>query len=403
MSYKEGKWFTSPWNDIEDIKSTLDFSKDIQLHDVTLRDGEQQIGVAFSKDDKIRIAEKLAEAGIHRIEAGLPATSKEDEQAIKEIVKRNLGPKIFSFSRCIKDDIKRAVDCGVDGIVVEMPTSEHVIKEAYKWPLEKAIDKAIEATLYAKENGLYTVFFPADGTRADINWFLYVAKRIAKDGHMDALTIADSFGGCSPSTVPYLVRKVKQCIDKPIELHFHDDFGLSTANTVLGLAAGASVAHTTVCGLGERAGNTSYENVVLSLLTMYNIDLHIKTEKIYELSKFVRDIAGVKIRSNQGIVGDDLFKIESGTIVNWYRRCVRENPLILNAYHWDLVGQSPFDVVLGKHSGLPSIEVWLEKLNKTIPEEKLRSILFKVKEQAAKQKRLLTIKEFEKIIDEEQA
>lgn len=400
MSYKAGKWFTSPWNDIEKVTSKFDFAKDIQLHDVTLRDGEQQSGLVFSKDDKIRIAERLAETGIHRIEAGLPATSKEDEQAIKEIVKRNLGPKIFAFSRCIKEDIKRAVDCGVDGVVIEIPTSEHVIKHAYKWPLEKAIDLAIEATLFAKENGLYTVFFPIDGTRADVNWFLYFVKRIAKYGHMDALTIVDSFGGCSPSSIPYLIRKVKRHIDKPIELHFHDDFGLSTANTILGLAAGANVAHTTVSGLGERAGNTSYENVVLSLLTMYNIDLNIKTENIYELSKLVREIAGIEIRSNQGIIGDDLLKIESGTVAGWYKNCISEDPLILNAYHWDLVGQSPLDVVLGKHSGLPSIKIWLERLNKTIGEEKLRDILKKVKEQSVKQKKLLSIKDFENILDQ---
>lgn len=400
MSYQEKKWFTSPWNDVDKVKSKLSFSKNIQLHDVTLRDGEQQIGVAFNKDDKIRIAEKLAEIGIHRIEAGLPATSKEDEQAIKEIVKHNFGPKIFSFSRCIKDDVKRAVDCGVDGIVIEMPVSEQVIKQAYKWSLEKAVDLAIEATLYAKENGLYTVFFPADGTRADINWFLYFVKRVARYGHMDAVTIADSFGGCSPSTIPYLVKKLKKHIDKPIELHFHDDFGLSTANTILGLAAGASVAHTTVCGLGERAGNTSYEEVVLSLLTMYNINLNIKTEKMYELSRFVRDISGIKIRPNQAIIGDDLLKIESGTIVNWYKKCISKNPLMLNAYHWDIVGQAPFDVVLGKHSGLSSIEIWLEKLNvnKSISEENLRDILMKVKEESVKEKRLLTVEEFKNMI-----
>ena len=160
MSNKTKKWFTSPWNFAEEVRSQLKFAPKIELHDVTLRDGEQQAGVTFRKDDKVRIAELLAEAGVHRIEAGMPAVSKEDELAIKEIVKRKLGPKIFAFGRCMKEDVQRAVDCGVDGIVMEVPSSDHIVKYAYKWPLEKAVNLSIEATQYAKKNGLYTVFFP---------------------------------------------------------------------------------------------------------------------------------------------------------------------------------------------------------------------------------------------------
>ncbi len=115
----------------------MHFPKQIKFHDITLRDGEQQTGVIFTKDDKIRIAEGLAEAGVHRIEAGMPVVSPSDTAAIKEIVKRNLGPQIFAFSRCMVDDVKRAVDCGVTGIVMEVPSSAHIIKYAYKWPLRK--------------------------------------------------------------------------------------------------------------------------------------------------------------------------------------------------------------------------------------------------------------------------
>jgi isopropylmalate/homocitrate/citramalate synthase len=191
--WQTDRWFVSPWNYVEEVRAQLQFPPRIQIHDVTLRDGEQQAGVIFTKEDKIRIAEALAELGVHRIEAGMPAVSPDDAEAIREIVKRNLGPKIYAFSRCMVEDIKRAVDCGVSGVVVEIPSSAHLIQHAYRWPLQKAIDLSIEATAYAHEQGLEVVFFPIDFTRADIHWVLDLITRVARDGHMDALVLV----GCA--------------------------------------------------------------------------------------------------------------------------------------------------------------------------------------------------------------
>ena len=160
MSQWETKdWFISPFDYEKEVTSKFNFAKKIKFHDVTLRDGEQQAALVFRKDEKIRIAEQLAEVGIDRIEAGMPAVSKEDELAIREIVKRNLGPEIFAFCRCIVDDVKMAADCGVTGVVIEIPGSQHVIEKAYGWSIEKAMELSIEATSAAKELGLYTVFF----------------------------------------------------------------------------------------------------------------------------------------------------------------------------------------------------------------------------------------------------
>ena len=157
--WKTDNWFVSPWNYVDEVTKGFNPPKKVRIHDVTLRDGEQQAGIIYTKDDKVRIAEKLAEAGVHRIETGMPAVSPMDEAAIREIVKRNLGPEIFCFSRCIVDDVKRAADCGVSGVVIEIPVSAHMVDQAYRWPLEKAIDLSIKATAAAKEQGLYTVFF----------------------------------------------------------------------------------------------------------------------------------------------------------------------------------------------------------------------------------------------------
>lgn len=401
MTYKTDKWFTSPWNFADEVTSQLNFAPRIQLHDVTLRDGEQQAGVLFTKEEKIKIADKLVEAGVHRIEAGMPAVSKEDEAAIKEIVKRYKGSntKIFAFGRCMKADVERAVDCGVDGVVIEIPSSEHIIKHAYNWPLERAIELSIEATLYAKQSGLYTVFFPIDGSRADINWFLDLIEKIANEGHMDALAVVDTLGGCSPSSIPYLIKNIKKRINKPLETHFHDDYGLGSANTILALAAGANVAHTTVSGLGERAGNAPYEDVVMSLLTMYGIDIGIKTELLYPISKMVRQMAGVSIRPNQGIVGDMITKIESGIVTDWLKNCGTEHALELTPYLPSLVGQDAPESVLGKHAGAASVKIWLERLGKPAQsEDTVLRLVNMVKDRAYEKNALLDIRDFENIL-----
>lgn len=397
--WKTDKWFTSPWNFLEDARKDMNFASKIKFHDVSLRDGEQQAGLIFDKDLKVEIAERLAEVGIHRIEAGMPAVSPQDEAAIREIVKRDLGPEIFAFARCMKEDVKKAADCGVSGIIVEIPSSEHMVEYAYKWEMQRAIDLSIEATQYAKELGLYTVFFPIDMSRADMTWALDLVEKVATEGHMDALSIVDTMGGLNPHAVPYLIKKVKERIDKPIEVHFHDDFGLGAANTLMALAAGADVAHTTITAIGERAGNAAYEDVALSLLTMYGIDTGLDYEKIYSTSKFLRDRTGLGLRQNRGIVGDNIFDIESGIVTSWYQNAKDVAPLEVSPYLPSLVGHKETGIVIGKHSGLPTVEIYLEKLGLTLESrDQKQEVLSKIKEIAYEKSGLLTEEEFADIV-----
>lgn len=399
--WKTDKWFVSPWNFNNEVVDELSFPDEIKIHDLSLRDGEQQAGITFTADDKIRIAEKLAEVGVPRIEAGMPAVSEEDEKALKKIVKMNLEAEIFAFSRCMKDDVKRALDCEVDGIVIEIPSSEHIIQKAYQWPLQKAIDLSVEATSFAKENDLYTAFFPIDASRADFEWVMDLIEQVATEGHMDSLAVVDTFGGCSPHSIPYFIKRIKERIDKPLETHFHDDFGMGVANTILGLAAGASVAQTSVTAIGERSGNASYEDVALALLTMYGIDLGLNFEKIYETSKLIQELAKIKVPTNRSVVGDRIFDIESGIIANWFKNCGEENALELFPFRWDLVGQKYPEIVLGKGSGLANLNIWLDELdvqNATLSEEEKRELLGVVKQKAASKKNLLTKDEFKDLV-----
>jgi len=365
-----------------EARSDVHFAPKIQFHDVSLRDGEQQTGMVFTADDKIRIAEKLNEVGIHRIEAGMPAVSPEDEKAVRAITRRGLQSTIFGFSRCIVDEIKRVADTGVTGIVIEIPASEHLLKHAYRWPVEKAIELSVSATRCARENGLYTVFFTIDGTRTDFEWYLRLVDTVAKEGHMDALAVVDTFGSLMPSAVPSYVRRLKQRIKVPLEIHFHDDFGCGVANTLLALANGAEVAHTTVTSIGERAGNVSYEELALALLTCYGVDTGLKYEKMCELSRLVREIGRVPIPTNRPIVGDLLFQIESGIIATWFLNCGEENVLECFPYHWRLVGQSTPGVVLGKNSGIDSVRYWLQRTKMQVKEEDIPPLLADVKQRS---------------------
>ncbi len=392
------RWFVSPWNYLEETTRGFAFPQRIKFHDVCLRDGEQQAGIEFTPREKVRLATMLAEAGVHRIEAGMPAVSKYDAQAVREIVKLKLPAEIFAFSRCMVEDVKRAVDTGVKGIVMEIPSSEHIIQYAYKWSLERALDLSIEATRYAKSQGLYTVFFPIDASRADMGWYLKIIERVATEGHMDALGLVDTFGVLSPHAVSYFVRETKARIKKPLETHFHMDFGLGVANTIIALASGAEVVHSTISGIGERAGNVPTEDTVLSLLAMYGVDTGIKTEKLTKLSRYVRKISNLAMASNRQIVGDTLFDIESGIIASWFRNAGKEHLLEVFPFHWNLVGQRPARVVLGKNSGIDSIKIHLERMRVKASDEQVNEIVLRVKAASLKKKGLLDGREFRKLV-----
>lgn len=392
------RWFVSPWNYLPEVTQGFAFPERIRFHDVCLRDGEQQAGVEFTPKEKVKLATMLAEAGVHRIEAGMPAVSKYDAQAITEIVKLQLPAEIFAFSRCMVEDVKRAVDTGVKGIVMEVPASEHIIQYAYQWSPEKAIDLSVEATRYAKSQGLYVVFFPIDASRAEMGWYLNTMERVATEGHMDALALVDTFGVLSPHAVRYFVRETQKRIKKPLETHFHMDFGMGVANTIIALAAGAEVVHATISGIGERAGNVPTEDTLISLLTMYGVDTGIKTEHLTKLSRYVRKIAKLAMASNRQIVGDAVYDIESGIIASWFKNVGPERMLEVFPVHWDLVGQRPAKIVLGKNSGLDSIKLHLQRLRVQATEDQVNELVLRVKTASLKKKGLVDDQEFRQMV-----
>ena len=391
------QWFTSPWNHETDVVADFQFPQRIEFHDVTLRDGEQQAGVEFSADDKMRIAEALAEAGIQRIEAGLPAVSAEDEKAVRAIANAGLPSTVYAFSRCMVDDVKRAVDCGVEGVILEVPSSRHLIELGYRWSVERAIELSVTATRYAHEQGLSVSFFPIDATRASLEDYLALVERVATEGHMDALVLVDTFGVLAPHAVPTFVSQSRERFDVPLETHFHMDYGLGVANTLIAAANGATTLQTTLAALGERAGNTPMEETVIALRTLYDIDCGIDTTKLTALSRMVCEIAGVEQPSNRPVTGRRLFSVESGIIATWVRNVRDVDVTECVPYDPRLVGQQPPEIVLGKGSGLDNIADHLERHDLTATEEQRSDLLAAVKSASLAKQELLTPDEFREL------
>lgn len=392
--WKGDRFYTSPWNHDPETTQGHSLPEKVVIHDVTLRDGEQQSRVEFTADEKVRIAEGLADAGVQRIEAGLPAVSPSDAEAARRIAELGLPAEIYAFSRCMVDDVKRAIDCGVGGVVMEVPSSRHLIELGYRWSVERAIELSIESTLFAHENGLKVSFFPIDATRASLEDYLSLIGAVAEDGHMDALVLVDTMGVLAPHAVERFVRVSKERFNVPLETHFHMDYGLGIANSLIAVAHGASVVQTTITGIGERAGNVPMEETVLALLTLYNRDIGIDTTKLYELSKLVNGLAQTIQPTNRAVVGDSLFEVESGIIATWVRN-VRDNALTeCVPYDPALVGQSGPKIVLGKGSGVDNISEYLDIIGRQATDEQRMDLLGDVKSASLAKHGLLTVEEF---------
>lgn len=398
--WKTKDWFSSPWNYLPEVTKDFSFPDEIEIHDVTLRDGEQQAGVEFTADDKVRIAEALSASGVHRIEAGLPAVSPADAEAVRRMVELDLDAEIYAFSRCMVSDVQLALDCGVKGVVMEVPASHHLIEKAYKWPVEKAIEASIESTKFAHENGLEVTFFPIDATRSTMTQLLDDLEAVATEGHVDKIALVDTFGVISPHAVSYYTNAVRERLAVPLETHFHMDFGMGVANSILAVAEGASVIHTTVSGLGERAGNAPTEETVLALLTMYGIDTGIDTTKFTEIARLVAELSGVAQPSNRPVTGDMLYSVESGIITTWVKNVGDEltEPF---PYRPELVGQPDPTIVLGKGSGLDSVAIWLGRHGiHDAKTKEIEAILAEVKGRSLAKKGLLDDDEFLDVVRE---
>lgn len=394
--FEDGKWWVSPYNFVPEVRGQLQLPPRVQIHDATLRDGEQTPGVVFSVDDKLAIASKLSEVGVERIEAGMPAVSAQDADAIGRICKLGLGSKIFTFARALKHDIDMALECGADGVIIEVPIGYPKLVTQFGWTWRDVFEKSRDVINYARENGLYAVFFPYDTTRARPDDLENLCRAVMNESPPDSIGIVDTMGCATPEAVKYMVRWVREMTGLPVEIHTHNDFGMGVATELAAVTAGAEVVHSCANGLGERTGNAAMEELMLGLDLLYGYETGYRLDKLPELAELVSGISNIPIARNKPVLGHGNFIRESGIGIQY----VMHDPLVMFGTHPALTGRSG-QVVLGKKSGKASILYKLEELGiEGVDEDQVGDVLGAVKERGMAKKDILTDEEFRAIVND---
>jgi isopropylmalate/homocitrate/citramalate synthase len=385
----------SPWNR-EGLEAAPMFATPPVISDCTLRDGEQMAGVVFTRDDKVEIARQLDALGVRDIEVGTPAVSDEDRQATETIAASGLRASISALARALPADIDLLVQCGVAGARISQPISARQRDAKTHWDDEAYLKLALEISTYARQRGLQVIFSPYDTTRADLGLLERLLRAFEREGCVDRVRLVDTTGAATPQAIQFLVRfMIDASGGIPIEVHCHNDFGLATANTLAGALAGASYLSTTINGLGERAGNTALEEVVLALKVLYGVEVGIDTTRLRAISDEVARRSGVPLQAHKAVVGRGAFVHETGMVVAG----VINDPFTAEAYAPELVGQAR-SIVLGKKSGKASIQFKLAQMGVSADEQVQGAILADVKTRSIELKRALTGDEFKNIVDQ---
>jgi isopropylmalate/homocitrate/citramalate synthase len=389
----EGKWSVSPYGYDPEVRKDWTLPKQITVHDVTLRDGEQTPGVVFRKDEKLKIAHALEEAGVQRIEGGMVSVSPEDFDAIATMVKEIKNSEISSFIRARKDDLELAMKAGVKRVIMEITAIDTIIKGIWG-SRQKAVEDITKLTQTAKKNGLNVTFFLMESARAPIDMIQELIVPVVNEGKADNIAIVDTRGSAYPPGFAWLIKKVRTMVKVPIEIHCHNNWGVATATTLAGITTGAEIVHTCINGMG---GNAPLDEIILGAEAFLGVKTGVKTEGFRKLSKMTREFSNANWY--KPFVGELAEQVEVGIATRqmWDRKEEKGygRGELLN---YEIVGGKAIDVVLGKKSGRYSILLKSWEKGWPLPsEEQASQMLTQIKKIAEENKRWLTEEEFKKI------
>jgi len=367
------------------------FSAEVGFYDTTLRDGEQTVGVVLTPDDKLELARGLDALGIERIEAGFPRVSKDDWRAVELIRDAGLNAEVWGFSRAVEADVKALVELGVGASVIESPISDLKLK-ALGVDREAMLERIVYAISFAVEQDVRVAFFGVDGTRADPGYFETVYKTAVEAGAQEAVVV-DTIGIASPEAVADLVGQTRDWLgaDVPIHFHGHNDFGLATAAALAAVRAGARWIQGTVNGMGERAGNGNLPEIALALRGLYGVETNLRLDRARAFSEQLREVSGYELEPFKPLVGDNLFRRESGAVASQFH-----DPPAIEPYSSELVSAKR-SIVLGKKSGIDSIRIKAEELGVDLSDDDQRDLLVRVKELGTRKRGLVTDDEFREL------
>ena len=345
----------------------------IRIFDTTLRDGEQTPGVSLTGDEKVRIARQLDKIGVDVVEAGFPIASTGERESVAAVAKAGLGCEVTALARASKGDIDAALGTGVSSVHVFIATSDLHLTHKLKLTRDQVLDRIAESIAYAKERAQVVEFSAEDSTRTELS-FLKKVYETAELAGADRMNIPDTVGIASPKTIAIVTKEIVSAVHVPVSIHCHDDFGLAVANSLAAIEAGATQAHVTVNGLGERAGNTSMEELVMSLHRLFDCTTGVKTEFLNETSKLVATLTGIRVQPNKAVVGENAFGHESGI----HTHGIAEMPLTYEPYDPAIVGRRRW-FQAGKHAGAHGIATQLAEAGLFPDSGQLAEILTRVK------------------------
>ncbi|MCU0368524.1 MAG: 2-isopropylmalate synthase [Cyclobacteriaceae bacterium] len=351
----------------------------IQIFDTTLRDGEQVPGCQLRTEEKIIVARELEQLGVDVIEAGFPISSPGDFLSVVEISKAVTDPIVCALTRAKKEDIDVAAEALHHAkrgrIHTGIGSSDVHIKHKFRSTRDQILEQGVWATKYAKAKGYEVEFYAEDAGRADLPFLAKLIEAVIAAG-ADVVNIPDTTGYCLPhlygKRIQYLVKHVKNIDKAIISVHCHNDLGLATANTIAGLTNGARQAEVTINGIGERAGNTSLEEVAMILQTHKDLDLYtnIKSNRIYALSQLVSSMMRMPVQANKAVVGKNAFAHSSGIHQDGFLKHA-ENYEIMNPAD---VGVPSSSIVLTARSGRAALKHRLELLGYKVEGEELNTV-----------------------------
>ncbi len=393
--------YTSDINFRPEVQSQLDLppTEKIRLRDVTLRE-EIVFDKALSLEDKVRLASKLQELGIHIIQLH-GRNLRETATALRNagikvklhVICRVEHPYYYRNWREMLDD---AIQSGIDGLNIGVPLPQRLMMN-YGWSQEEAINTPLEAIRYAKEHGAPTVVFGArDGTRIDVDYVKKLCASAVQAG-ADMISIPDTAGAMSPVATKWMIQEVRRVIKVPITVHCHNDFGLGTANTLASLEAGAQVLDVTTNGADPmRSGIGSTDEVVMAMKCLYGIDVGIKTEMFYEFARWFADLMGVPLHCQKPVVSDQMWQVR----YDHGARAMGRNRYWNFPFSASLIGlDHRLKAYLGRAAGPNSVRMKMEELGLPFPaQEKLEALAEMVYQEATAKCRGLTDDEFKVLV-----
>lgn len=354
-------------------------SHKIHIFDTTLRDGEQVPGCQLSTEEKITIARELEALGVDIIEAGFPISSPGDFLSVIGISRAVKEPVVCGLTRARQEDIDVAAEAlryaKRGRIHTGIGSSDVHIQHKFRSTREQVLEQGVWAVKYAKSKGFEVEFYAEDAGRADLAFLAQMVEAVIAAG-ADVVNIPDTTGYCLPhlygKRIQYLFEHVSNIHKAVVSVHCHNDLGLATANTISGLISGARQAEVTINGIGERAGNTSLEEVVMILKKHQDLDMYtqIKTERLYGISKLVSKMMRMPVQPNKAIVGANAFAHSSGIHQDGFLKHA-ENYEIINPAE---VGVPCSSIVLTARSGRAALKHRLEQLGYKIEGAELDAV-----------------------------